>query len=195
MAEAIRETVSVAILFELRDPRVKNVTVVRAEVAGDLRSAKIYISVRGDDRTQALTMHGLNSARGFLQKKVADRLQTRYTPILTFLLDQSLKRTAETAAVLAKVEAEWKADDPASQDEASDAEDFDEQTKTESDENPATNVCEPGLAHSHSPNADPSATDAVESLAERGSPPLEDGTTAVSEPDPSRNSSHEVAET
>src|SRR5579872_703649 len=57
VAEALRETISTTVLFELKDPRVKNVTVLRTEVSPDLRSAKVYVSVRGDEKTQALSMH------------------------------------------------------------------------------------------------------------------------------------------
>ena len=99
-AQAVLEAVSSAILFGLKDPRVKNVTVVSVEVGGDLRTAKVYVSVMGDERVQSLSMHGLNSARGFLQSRVADRLQTRYTPILKFILDPSVKRSVETARLL-----------------------------------------------------------------------------------------------
>ena len=102
-AEAIRESVSMTILVGLRDPRVKHVTVLRAEVSGDLRAAKIYVSVMGDAKTQSLTMHGLESARGFIQSKVADRLQTKNTPILKFVLDPGLKNTAETSRALREV--------------------------------------------------------------------------------------------
>ena len=99
-AEAIRESVSTTVLFGLRDPRVKNVTVLRAEVSGDLRSAKVYVSVMGDAKTQSLTMHGLESARGFIQAKVADRLQTKNTPVLKFVLDSGVKFSAETSQAL-----------------------------------------------------------------------------------------------
>ena len=102
-AEAIRESVSMTILVGLRDPRVKNVTVLRAEVSGDLRSAKIYVSVMGDAKTQSLTMHGLESARGFIQSKVADRLQTKNTPVLKFVLDPGVKFSAETSQTLREV--------------------------------------------------------------------------------------------
>ena len=100
--EAIRESIATEALFGLKDPRVKNVTVLRAEVSPDLRTAKVYVSVRGDEKTQLLTMHGLRSAKGYLQSKLADRLQTRYTPVLTFVLDQSVKITAQTSAVIDK---------------------------------------------------------------------------------------------
>ena len=102
-AEAIRESVSMTVLVGLRDPRVKNVTVLRAEVSGDLRSAKVYVSVMGDAKTQSLTMHGLESARGFIQAKVAERLQTKNTPVLKFVLDQGVKRSAETSQALRDV--------------------------------------------------------------------------------------------
>ena len=102
-AEAIRESVSMTILVGLRDPRVKNVTVLRAEVSGDLRSAKVYVSVMGDAKTQSLTMHGLESARGFIQSKVADRLQTKNTPVLKFVLDPGVKFSAETSQTLRAV--------------------------------------------------------------------------------------------
>ena len=103
MAQAIREAVSTAILFGLKDPRVKNVTVLDVEVSGDLRSAKVYVSVMGDEKEQNLTLRGLESARGFLQAKVADRLQTRYTPILKFVLDDGVKRSIEASRLLREV--------------------------------------------------------------------------------------------
>lgn len=103
VAEAIRETVSMAILFGLKDPRVKNVTVIRAEVSPDIRNAKVYVSVMGDEKVQSLTMRGLDSARGFLQSKVADRLQTRNTPILKFVLDPGVKLSAMASAAIREV--------------------------------------------------------------------------------------------
>lgn len=116
VAEAIRETVSTAVLFELRDPRVRNVTVIRAEVSPDLRHAKVHVSVMGDQKAQALSMHGLDSARGFLQKKVAERLQTRYTPVLTFVLDDSVKKSIETSRLIREALAEGQ-EEPATEDE------------------------------------------------------------------------------
>lgn len=95
VAEAIREVVANAILFEVHDPRVKNVTVLAAEVSPDLRNAKVFVTVTGDNRDERRVMHGLQSARGFLQAKVAARLQTRVTPELKFEIDNSAKRTSE----------------------------------------------------------------------------------------------------
>ena len=100
VASMIREVVSSAILFELRDPRIKNVTVLGADVSPDLRYASVRISVMGDEKTASLTMHGLNSARGFLQSKVADYIKSRYTPELKFIVDDGIKKSLETSALL-----------------------------------------------------------------------------------------------
>src|SRR5579864_26838 len=100
VAEALRECVSTTILFALKDPRVKNVTVLRTEVSPDLRSARVYVSVMGDEKAQALSMHGLRSARGFIQSQIADRLELRYTPILTFVLDPGVKLSVQTSTII-----------------------------------------------------------------------------------------------
>ncbi|NQU25275.1 MAG: 30S ribosome-binding factor RbfA [Candidatus Nealsonbacteria bacterium] len=102
-AEAIRSVVSMAILADLNDPRVRDVTVTYVEVSGDLRHAKIHVSVMGDERKQNLSLHGLQSAAGFLQAKVAERIDLRYTPRLQFILDQGVKRSIEISRILAEV--------------------------------------------------------------------------------------------
>jgi ribosome-binding factor A len=93
VAEAIREVVSQAVLFELADPRIKGVTVLRAEVSGDLRNATVFVSVMGTESEQKLALRGIQHATGFLQSKVAARLQTRFTPTLMFKLDDSVKKS------------------------------------------------------------------------------------------------------
>ena len=106
MAQAIRESVSSAILSELKDPRVQDVTVVGVDVAGDLRSALVRVTVRGDTKSQTLTLHGLRSARGFLQSRIGDRLKTRYTPVLEFALDDEVRQHLEAARLLQEIEQE-----------------------------------------------------------------------------------------
>jgi ribosome-binding factor A len=100
VAEAIREVASQTILFEVRDPRVKNVTVTRAEVSGDLQHAKVYVSVMGSNKEQELCMHGLKHAAGFVQSKLAGRLQTRFTPQVQFVLDQGVKKSIEITRLI-----------------------------------------------------------------------------------------------
>lgn len=103
VASVIREVVSTTILTELRDPRIRNVTVLGAEVSPDLRCAKVKISVMGDEKDEALTLHGLNSARGYLQSKVAERVKTRYTPELRFEVDQGVRKSFEATRILNEV--------------------------------------------------------------------------------------------
>jgi ribosome-binding factor A len=100
VAEAVREVASETILFELRDPRVKGVTVTRAEISGDLQHAKVYVSLMGSPAEQKLTMHGLKNAAGFVQSKLAKRLQTRFTPTVRFIEDEGVKKSIEMTRLL-----------------------------------------------------------------------------------------------
>jgi len=102
-AEAIRSVVSMAILAELKDPRVKDVTVTYVEVSNDLRHAKVHVSVMGDETQQNLSLKGLQNSAGFLQSKIAERVDIRYTPKLNFILDQGVKRSIEISKILNEV--------------------------------------------------------------------------------------------
>ena len=102
-AQAIRQVVSMAILADLKDPRVRDVTVTYVEVTPDMRQAKIHVSVMGDETKQRLTLHGLRSAAGYLQGKLADRLDAQYIPRLEFLLDQGVKNSIAIAEILRRV--------------------------------------------------------------------------------------------
>jgi ribosome-binding factor A len=93
MAEAIREVVATAILHEAADPRIHGVTVLSVEVSPDLRQAKVHVSVMGSPTEGELALRGLKHASGFFQSRVASRLQTRFTPVLTFKLDDSAKKS------------------------------------------------------------------------------------------------------
>ena len=111
-AEAIREVVSMAILTELRDPRVRNVTVTFVEVAPDMRSAKVHVSIMGDETQQNLSLRGLQNSAGFLQHKLSDRIDTRYTPRLQFVLDQGVKNSIAVAEKLRELLPESSGQEP-----------------------------------------------------------------------------------
>ena len=102
-ASAIREVVSMAILTELRDPRVKNVTVIGVEVLPDMKSAKVHVSIMGSEKEQQLSLSGLQNSAGFLQKRIAERIETRYTPRLEFVMDKGVKNSLEVARILREV--------------------------------------------------------------------------------------------
>jgi ribosome-binding factor A len=102
-AAAIREVVSMAILADLRDPRIQDVTVTYVEVSPDMRQAKVHVSVMGDETKQELSLHGLRSSAGYLQSKIAARIDTRYTPKLLFALDQGVKKSIKISEILRRV--------------------------------------------------------------------------------------------
>jgi ribosome-binding factor A len=107
-AQAIREVVSLAILTELRDPRVDNVTVTTVEVTGDMKQARIHVTVMGEDTNSSQVLKGLSSAAGFLQRKIANRIESRYTPKLQFVLDQGQENAREVARILEDLASEPK---------------------------------------------------------------------------------------
>ena len=98
--EVVREVAAEAVLFEVRDPRVKHVTVTRAEVSADLQHAKVYVSVMGTEAVQKLTMHGLKASAGFVQSRLAKRLTTRFVPHVSFVLDEGIKKSLEIARLI-----------------------------------------------------------------------------------------------
>ena len=109
-AEAIREVVAMAILTEIRDPRVKNITVIGVEVAPDMREAKVLISIMGSESQQATSLRGLKNSAGFLQSKIAERIDTRYTPKLTFVADEGVKKSLAVAQILDQIALEKQQD-------------------------------------------------------------------------------------
>jgi ribosome-binding factor A len=125
LSEAIREVVSTAILFEVADPRVKGVTVLGAEISPDFREATILVSVMGTESEQRLALRGLNSARGYLQSKLATRLQTRYTPTLTFKKDEGVKRSVAMSRLIDEVVAKDRPSEPAEEAVVPDEDDLD----------------------------------------------------------------------
>jgi ribosome-binding factor A len=94
-----------AILTELRDPRVQNVTVLGVEVMPDMREAKVAVSIMGTPAQQQTALRGLQNAAGFLQSKIADRIETRYIPRLTFVRDDGVKKSMAVSEILEKIAA------------------------------------------------------------------------------------------
>lgn len=90
--QEVQKELSVLISQELKDPRVNPMTsVVSCEVAPDLKTAKVYISVLGDEQSQKETLSGLKSAASFLRSELARRINLRNTPELRFIGDQSIE--------------------------------------------------------------------------------------------------------
>jgi len=97
--EAVGQVVGDAVAHDLKDPRVGFVTVTDVKTSSDLRHARVYVSVLGDRKTREASIAGLESARGFLQRKLSRELRMKNTPELQFALDQ----TTENAFRLEKI--------------------------------------------------------------------------------------------
>jgi len=89
-----------AILTDVRDPRIEGVTVTYVEVSPDMRQARVHVSIMGDNKQQQLCLHGLRSSAGYLQSKISDRIDTRYTPRLRFELDEGVKKSLAISQML-----------------------------------------------------------------------------------------------
>ena len=98
--EAVREVLSDALTGDLKDPRIGFVTVTAVETSPDLRHARVYVSVMGDDDARAGSLDGLQSAHGFLQRRVGAELRMKRTPTLTFVEDETVRRAARVEELL-----------------------------------------------------------------------------------------------
>jgi ribosome-binding factor A len=98
--EALRAVLSDAIATDLKDPRVGFVTVTGVKTSPDLRHARVYVSVLGDDATREASLEGLRSAHGFLQGTLASQLKLKHTPTLTFEYDESVDRGMRISRLL-----------------------------------------------------------------------------------------------
>jgi len=96
----MRAVLSDAISKDLKDPRVGFVTVTGVKTSPDLRYARVYVSVLGDESARAASIEGLRSAQGFLQHRVAAELTLKHTPALTFLYDDSVDHGMRISSLL-----------------------------------------------------------------------------------------------
>jgi ribosome-binding factor A len=107
VAAVVRSVVSDAIANKLSDPRIAPLaSVTRVEVSSDLEYAKVWISVLGDESVQRRTLAGLCSAAGYVQRLVGEQLSIRHCPKVSFHLDVSLKKAAETIRLIEEVASE-----------------------------------------------------------------------------------------
>jgi ribosome-binding factor A len=98
--EALREVIGGAIATELQDPRIGFVTVTAVETSPDLRSARVFVSVLGDERQREASLRGLRSSHGVLQAAIADQMRIKRTPTLSFHYDESVERAARVSRLL-----------------------------------------------------------------------------------------------
>ena len=103
IAELLRREISSIVLHELSDPRTGFVTLTRVQVTGDYRSARVYVTVRGEEADVKKTLAALTHARGHIQALVAKRIKLRWTPVLEFVEDSELTEALRIDRLLDQV--------------------------------------------------------------------------------------------
>ena len=98
----IEQEISKVILYKLQDPRINLVSVTRVEPSPDLRMAKVYVAIQGDEQSQTNTLNALKHAKGYIQSEIASHLKLKNTPSLTFYLDEAKKKSGHILELIEK---------------------------------------------------------------------------------------------
>ena len=106
LQELIKQEISKMLLNDLKDPRIGFVTVTHVTVTGDLRDAKVYVSIMGNDEQVKSSWEGLQSSLGFIRREIGHRIRLRFTPTIEFALDTSLDYSEHIQKLLLQVERE-----------------------------------------------------------------------------------------
>jgi ribosome-binding factor A len=106
VAQRIKEEISEIIHDQIKDPRIGFLTITKVEISNDLRVAKIFYSVLGDDEKKKEAKLGLDSACKYIRKLLGDTLKLRYTPEIIFRLDTSSEYSMYIGKIFEKIERE-----------------------------------------------------------------------------------------
>ncbi len=106
LGELIVAELSDLLRNRVKDPRVGFASITHVEVSGDLRHAKVFVSVMGTEEEKVASMKGLKNAAGYLRHELAGRIVLRYMPEITFKLDTSIEEGARILALINKIEEE-----------------------------------------------------------------------------------------
>ena len=106
--ERLKEEISKILEYELKDPRIGMITITRAEMTGDLRFARVYYSVMGDEKKKENAQKGLESATGFIKKLIGERIRLKFLPDIVFKYDDSLEYAQHISEVLEKIKEQQK---------------------------------------------------------------------------------------
>lgn len=101
--EAVREVLSSQLALGLKDPRIGFVTVTGVDTSPDLRAARVYVSILGDEGERQAALEGLESSRGFLQAQIAQELRMKRTPALSFVYDETVERADRMTRLIDEV--------------------------------------------------------------------------------------------
>ena len=99
--ELLRQEISRLLTLQIKDPRLGGViSITRVLTSNDLRAARVFLSVMGDSVTKQSALEGIRSAATFLRRELRPRLALRYTPFLTFALDESIEEASHLLGIM-----------------------------------------------------------------------------------------------
>jgi len=101
--EALRQEISIIVHSHIKDPRIGFLTITKVELTKDLRYAKVYFSVLGDEKDKKRALHGLNSAKGYIKGLIGDKIKLRFMPELDFRIDNTFEQIKEIKDLLERV--------------------------------------------------------------------------------------------
>ena len=105
--EQLRDELSTVLARQIKDPRLDGViSITRVESSSDLRSARVYISVLGNQEQQKEALDGLQSAASFLRREIRNRINMKHTPFMTYLLDESIQDADHILRLISTVRAD-----------------------------------------------------------------------------------------
>jgi len=105
--EQLREEISMLLTRSIKDPRLNGIiSITRVISSGDLRSARVYISVMGNNQTKREALAGIQSAASFLRRELRDRINMKHTPFLTYELDDSMEEADQLLRLMNQVKPE-----------------------------------------------------------------------------------------
>jgi ribosome-binding factor A len=106
LSDLIREEVSKIILYEVKDPRLGLITVTRVKLSDDLKKAKIYWTVWGDEKSKEECSQGLESAKGFIKRELGKRVRIKFMPDIDFAFDEGFEYEQRISDLIKKIKKE-----------------------------------------------------------------------------------------
>ncbi len=103
VAEEIKREITQMLRTEIKDPRIGFVTITGVKVTPDIRYAKVFVSVYGNDESKSQSLEALEKAKGFVRSELGKRMRLRYTPEISFKFDPSIEHGAKIMKLLAEV--------------------------------------------------------------------------------------------
>ncbi len=104
--ELLLEEISRLVQFELKDPRIGFVTVTGVDLSDNLKHARVYVGIIGSDKEKAESLHGLQSARGFVRTWLGKHLHLKYIPEVEFRLDETAERAQKISKIINELHTE-----------------------------------------------------------------------------------------